>query len=315
LAESTTERIWPQKLAPVTGPFPEAKIVGTSLGMGAHGPATVDLIDSGLLSPDLMTGLTLYLLARQPRTPREEGKPSKGAPGVAGRIWVREQVTYHRPLGTRDAFVIEGAGTGRYVRKGRRYGTTESVTRDSEGKLASTNRTTGLLAYRVDESLVDAVEGQPLEDMSLPSADWKAAENNPHLAALSGVRVGTMLGGIPVVVSLDMMRARDTDNPDNPIHSDPEIALAAGLAKPIAGGSHVQAFALELLMAAWGPEILLHGALVDCRWRVPTEADVAITPRAEIVVVEPDRVEVDLDVAIGDGPVAMVGHVTIPRPA
>jgi acyl dehydratase len=287
--------------------------------MGQHGAATVALIRSGNLPPDLMTGLTLFLIARQTRPPsRESGNESnqkrKGAPGVSGRVWVRERVTYHRPIAVGDPFVVEGASTGRHIRKGRRYATTESSTHDSAGNLVATNLTTGLLAYRADENLEDSVEGLPLDEMTTPEPDWRVAGNNPHLAALEKVEVGEILGGDSFDISLAMMAARDTDNPDNPIHSDPEAARAAGLRKPIAGGNHVQAFAFEPLMDRWGPEVLLHGACVDTRWKAPTESDVAVTPRAEVIAVRPDRIEVALEVRITDGPIAMVASVVIPRP-
>ena len=323
--------IWPQPLQPVSGPYPENKLRGVAEGMGDAAPATLALIETGLLSPDMMTQFTLYLLARQPRSPRKSktaasntsetidasdtSKAAKGAPGVAGRIWAREQVTYHCPVASAEPFVIEGASTGRHVRKGRRYATTACATVDREGRRIGTNLTTGLLAYRVDEGLADSVEGQPLEDTETPRPDWDTAPNNPHLDALAAAEVGEVLGGHPLVMSLAMMAARDTDDPDNPIHSDPKVARAAGLAKPIAGGSHVQAFALELLMARFGPQVLLHGTHVDTRWKAPTEADVSITPRAEITAVEKDRVEATIEVRLTRGPVAMAGRLVIPRPA
>ena len=150
--------------------------------------------------------------------------------------------------------------------------------------------------------------------MDVVGADREAAKENPHRDRLATARVGEVLGGVPMIMSLEMMAARDTDNPDNPIHSDPELARAAGLAKPIAGGSHVQAFALELLMARFGPQVLLHGAHVDTSWKAPTESDTSITPSAVITSVDAHAVKADLEVRLTEGPVAMVGRVTIPRP-
>jgi acyl dehydratase len=311
---SKVEATWPRPLVTVKGPYPPTKVEGASAGMGTAGPATVALYRSGLLAPDMMSGLTLYLIARQPHAYKSVSKSGekkstgknptekKGAPGVSGGIWVREQAVYHRPILATDEFSIEGANTGRQLRKGRHYSTTESVTYDSTGRRASTNRTTGLISYHVDETLEDGVEGQSLENMSEPSADWTRAAENPHLSELDEARVGDVLGGEKIVVSLEMMVARDTDNPDNPIHSDPQSAIAAGLKNPIAGGSHVQAFALELLMARWGSEVLLHGAYVDCGWKMPTEAGDAITPRAEVVDVRPDRVELAFHYALDSCP-------------
>jgi len=320
-ASTNNDSTWPRTLSSVTGPYPTAKVEGAALGMGEVGPANVALHRSGILPPDLMTGLTLYLIARQPRreAPPDSREPhaengKRGAPGVSGSIWVRERAIYHRPIPSTDAFHVDGAQIGRHIRKGRRYASTWSKTVDSAGRLAGTNRTTGLVSYRVDNSLKDRVEGQGPDETPDLGADWTHAQDNPHLRELSDARVGQVLGGDSFVVSLAMMAARDTDNPDNPIHSDPASARAAGLKKPIAGGSHVQAFALELLMARFGPQVLLHGAYVDCRWKRPTEAEDAITPRAEVIEVRADRVAFSLEVRHETGPIAMVGSVVIPRP-
>ena len=108
------------------------------------------------------------------------------------------------------------------------------------------------------------------------------------------------------------MEARDTKKPDNPIHSDPELARKAGLSRPIAGGSHVLAFALEPIMAAAGPEALVHGASFDVRWKAPVYADLVIRPVAEVIEAEQDRVTFQLTATLEDGATAMTGTVTVP---
>lgn len=306
---------WPRVYETVRGPYPEAKIAGVIAGMGGHAPTLVGLLESGTLSPDLMTQFSLFLVARQPRTPRPAGAPrKKGAPGVAGKVWARERVTYHRPVAVDDAFSIEGSDTGRHVRKHRRYATTISTTCDEAGRRVATNATTGLLSYRPDPSLEDGVEGVSGDLLEVDGPDWQAAAANPHQSALATAEVGEVLGGRPMIMSLAMMAARDTDDPDNPIHSDPEVAKRAGLARPIAGGSHVHCFALEAIAARFGAESMLWGAHVDTRWKAPVECDVEMTPRATITAVESDRVELAFEIALADERVACSGRVTIPRP-
>lgn len=304
---------WPQPLESVDGPMSEARLEGAATGMGDHGPATRSLVEAGFVPPDLICGMTLFLLGRQPRRPRQSDEPErKGAPGVAGGVWVRERYTIHRPLPRSEVFRVAGESTGRHVRKGRRYGTTSSHTVDAAGRPVATNLTTGLLSYKADPDLADEVEGLPADDTPAPGPDHEAATRNPHLDRLAGVSAGDRLGGTEMVVSLAMMAARDTENPDNPIHSDPEEAKRAGLARPIAGGSHVLAFALEPLLASWGSEVLSHGANFDVRWKAPTEADVSIVPTAVVRSVDPTAIVVDLEVTLGSGPVAMVATVTVP---
>ncbi len=304
---------WPQQLAPVSGPFSAERIDGAAQGMGSFGPATRSITSQGLVAPDLICGMTLFLLARQPR-PARERRPTKASP-IAGGVWVREQFTIHRPLDRADAFTVSGASTGRYVRSGRRYGTTTSTTVDSAGRPVATNLTTGLLSYRAEAGLSDDVEGLPLEQTPGPEPDRVAAQANPHLDALRSATVGDRLGGDEVTVSLAMMAARDTSSPDNPIHSDPEEARKAGLDRPIAGGSHVLSFAIEPLLATWGTGVLFHGSRFDIRWKAPTHADVAIVATATVSLVTDEAIEVELDVALHDGTTAMVGTITIPMPA
>jgi hypothetical protein len=75
---------FPRTLAQVVGPYPAAKIHGAAEGMGVYGGATRALVKQGLLVPDLITGMTLALLAKQPRKPRADGEQK--ASGVAGRV-------------------------------------------------------------------------------------------------------------------------------------------------------------------------------------------------------------------------------------
>lgn len=301
---------FPRELTPVSGPYLPAKVAGAAVGMGTYGEATRALVAQGLLQPDLITGMTLALLAKQPRKPKPTGE--KRASGVAGRVWVRERFTIHHPIANDDPWVVSGSSTGTYVRKGRSYSTTVSQSHTSSGELFATNLTTGLFSYRADPTLEDSVQGQPIEDTPAPLADHRAAANNPHLEAIASATVGQVLGDLEVPMTLAMMTARDTDNPDNPIHSDPNEAKKAGLARPIAGGSHVMSFAVEAVLAAWGPQALLHGANFDIRWKAPTEDDTRIVPTATVTAVEADRVELDLQVDLVDGPTTMVGKLVVP---
>ena len=301
---------FPRKLAEVAGPFPAAKIHGAAAGMGECGDATRALVADGQLQPDLITGMTLALLAKQPRKQRPDG--TKKASGVAGRVWVREQFTIHRPIAHDDVWLVEGESTGAYVRKGRSYSITASRSHTSASERFATNLTTGLFSYKPNPDLKDSVQGLPIDETPAPKPDWQAAAANPHSAAIRAVTIGRVFGGDRVLVSLAMMAARDTDNPDNPIHSDPEQAKKAGLAQPIAGGSHVLSFALEAVMATLGTQVLMHGAHFDIRWKAPTENDVYIVPTATVVAAEPDRLVLDLQVDLDSGPTAMVGTLTIP---
>ncbi len=303
---------WPRALAEASGPMRTDKLDGAAEGMGEWGPETRSLAAEGLIPPDMMTGLTLFLLSSQPR--RGTQSIPGGGGGVAGGVWVRERFTIHQPLRRDEAFTVSGESVGRHVHKGRRYGTNRCETRTATGEAAASNLTTGLLAYRVEAGLADGVEGVAPDAIEAPGPNWAAARNNPCLAALAALREGDSFGDQAVTVSLALMEARDTKKPDNPIHSDPELARKAGLARPIAGGSHVLAFALELIMQAAGRQSLLHGAAFDIRWKAPVHADAIIHPHATITEARDDRVVFAVDAVLEDGAVAMTGQVTVPLP-
>ncbi len=303
---------WPRPLTDAQGPIRTDKLDGAAEGMGEWGTETRALAAEGIVPPDMMTGLTLFLLSSQPRNPEKKQKIPGGGGGVAGGVWVRERFTIHQPLARDDAFTVRGASEGRHVHKSRRYGTNSCETLNAAGERVATNLTTGLLAYKVQEGLADGVEGRAPDEVEAPQPDWTAAAGNPCREQLLALEEGAELGGAAVRVGLDLMEARDTKKPDNPIHSDPELAKKAGLARPIAGGSHVLAFALEVIMAEVGRQSLLHGAHFDVRWKAPVYADTVIHPHARVTEVRDDRVVFDIDAVLESGATAMTGQVVVP---
>ncbi|MCP5181818.1 MAG: MaoC family dehydratase [Pseudomonadales bacterium] len=303
---------WPKPLREARGPIRAAKLDGAAEGMGEWGRECRALAADGLVPPDMLTAMTLFILSSQPRDPEKKQAIPGGGGGVAGGVWVRERYTIHRPLRRDEVFTVRGNSEGRHVHKARRYGTTSSETFNAAGERVATNLTTGLLSYKVQDGLADGVEGRAPDDIPSPRPDWSVAANNPCRDALGALQVGQALGGYPVTVSLALMEARDTKNPDNPIHSDPELARKAGLSKPIAGGSHVLSFALEPILQAVGRQALLHGAAFDIRWKAPVYADRVMTPHARVAAVGADRVVFDVDAVLDDGATAMTGQITVP---
>ncbi len=303
---------WPKTLRPAAGPMRADKLDGAAQGMGRYGEQTRALAAEGLVPPDMMTGLTLFLLSSQPRDPEQRKAMPGGGGGVAGGVWVRERFTIHRPLARDEAFSVAGESVGRHVHKGRRYGTNRCETVNAAGDRVASNITTGLLAYKVQQGLQDGIEGVDPDTLDGAAADWRSAPHNPCLAQLKALQEGEEFGGHEVLVGLDLMEARDTKKPDNPIHSDPELARKAGLSKPIAGGSHVLSFALEVIMQQAGAHSLLHGAAFDIRWKAPVYADSVMYPRARVAEKTDDRVVFDVDATLESGATAMVGQVTVP---
>ena len=305
----------PQVLTPIEGPLPEGICEGSVLGLGDQGQGVKALVDLGWVPPDVLTGMTLHLLARQPRTPRSseprKGEPQKGA--IEGGVWVREQVTYHTPMRAGESVVVTGESVRRFSRKGRRYGVTLAETVGDDGRLLVSNCTTGLLSYRKEAGLEDAHEGAGESDLSLPAPDWRTAAANPCLPRLAKVREGEVITGERARVTLIMMQQRDAGRDDNPIHTDPAVAEREGLAAPIAGGSHVLSFIQNRLMEAWGPECLLYGAHFDVRWIGQTFAESHVVPSARVVEVRPDRIGCEIEVE-GEDRTLLRGKMILPLP-
>ncbi len=309
---SDSSQTWPKRLQPALGPMRADKLEGAALGMGQWGEQLQSLASQGYVPPDVMTGLTLFILGNQPRHPSKvQAIPGAGG-GVAGGVWVRERFTIHRPLARAEVFRVAGEAVGRHVHKGRRYGTNRCETYNAQGERVASNLTTGLLAYSVEETLEDQLEGESPDSTSAPAPDWSVAANNPELPKLHQFAPGDSFGGYPVTVGIDLMRARDTAKPDNPIHSDPELARKAGLSKPIAGGAHVLAFPLEVILKQAGAHALFHGANFDIRWKAPVYADLVLIPRATVVSASADLLHFEIDAKLESGTLAMVGQVKIP---
>lgn len=306
------DRHYPYALVAVPFAIPVETARNAAASLGREGTATDALVDAGLVPADVIAAATLFLLGGQPRA--ESSPPaSKDAStsGVAGGVWVREQFTVHRPVAISEPLEVRGAIARSFARKGRQYTVSTSQTFDAGGALVVSSCTTGLVRYRPDPALADGDDGVPDADVHRAGVDAARCLENPALESLCAARPGASFVVDPVEVTLEMMRRRDGGRSRNPIHTEPEEARRAGLAAPIAGGTHVMAFTLEALMRAWGPESLLHGAAFDARWHSPVHAGKRIEPRATVTAADADRVEVGLEVAC-EGATAMTGSVVVP---
>ena len=78
---------WPKALVPAEGPMRADKVAGAAEGMGSWGTECQGLFDEGYLQPDLLTGLTLFILGNQPRDPAQKQKIPGAGGGVAGGVW------------------------------------------------------------------------------------------------------------------------------------------------------------------------------------------------------------------------------------
>ena len=285
------------------------------LSLGAEARASRSLLEEGFVAPDVLAGMTLFLLAGQPRrtAPATGQNASAKGRGIAGSVWVREHFTVHRPARVGEAIEVTGAVERAYSKRGRRYSVTVSETRSASGTLLASNCTTGLASFRRDGLQADSSEGLGEQAVRRPTSDAAAASTNPAVDFLRTLKVGDEIRGSVTPVLLEQMQRRDGGTGRNPIHTNEEAARQAGLAQPIAGGAHVFGYLQEALMRALGSNSLLHGACFDLRWVSQVRPGDSVTPRASVSVAAPDRVEFDLRVEC-DERAAMLGSVALPLP-
>jgi acyl dehydratase len=287
----------PLALAPVELRADETWVARFLEALGVEGRAARELVEQGLAPPYALTGHSIFLAASHF--------------DVRGGVWAREQVTYHAPVRLGQTLRVQGEIERSEVRRDRRYRVMTSHTRDASGRLLVSSCTTSLARYLPDASGSGETRGRPDSEISRPRPDAAAARGNPALPALRALEPGQRVAGPECVITLEMMRAEAGPGGGNPIHTDPEAARRAGLARPIAGCSHVLAFVQEALMSELGAQVLLHGSHFDVRWTAPVPDDVPIRPWARVREPHAERVELELAVECA-GARSLAGTATIP---
>ena len=76
-----SEMTWPRPLKDAHGPMRADKLEGAAIGMGDWGIESRALAAEGWVPPDMMTGLTLFVLGSQPK-----GKSKQAMPGAGGGV-------------------------------------------------------------------------------------------------------------------------------------------------------------------------------------------------------------------------------------
>ena len=184
----TTAMNIPDSLEPVRGPFDFERVDDGVASLGPFGITTRSLVGAGVAPPDLLMGMTLALLAGQPRAHR--APDDDRASPIEGGVWVREQVTIHRPVRLDERWTVNGGTAQRFVRKGRRYGVTVAETIAADGEVLVSNRTTGLLSYQADELAVRPVGRGPGPCGGPISGDRRRASGRRTVVHAGGARRG-----------------------------------------------------------------------------------------------------------------------------
>ena len=86
-----SEMTWPRPLKDAHGPMRSDKLEGAAIGMGDWGIESRALAAEGWVPPDMMTGLTLFVLGSQPKGKSKQAMPGAGG-GVAGGVAEADEV-------------------------------------------------------------------------------------------------------------------------------------------------------------------------------------------------------------------------------
>ncbi|UCE87048.1 MAG: hypothetical protein JSU66_04755 [Deltaproteobacteria bacterium] len=156
---------------------------------------------------------------------------------------------------------VTGQAREKFVKRGRRYVVTDTVTTGAGGEPVARGTTTGVLVYAEGDTSGDASHPKPP-----PEAEPRVLE-----------RLG------PLVRSMTLEKMRLYEPPDElSIHTDDEFARAAGLPAAIATGTQFMAYIFDLLYRTYGMDAVV-GTELDVRIRLPVFAGDRVEASADLV--------------------------------
>jgi len=175
-----------------------------------------------------------------------------------------------------DELTVRGEARDKFVKRGRRYVVTETVTTNARGEVVARGTTTGVLVYAEGET----------------SGAGEGARSAPKPAPEPPPKVLEHLGPLVRTMTLDKMRLYEPPG-ELSIHTDDAFARGAGLPAAIATGTQFLAYLFDLLYRSYGMESVV-GSELDVRIRLPVFAG--------------DRVEASADLLSREGPGGRLEH-------
>jgi acyl dehydratase len=186
-----------------------------------------------------------------------------------------------------ERLCVTGQTREKFVKRGRRYVVTDTVTTGESGDVVARGTTTGVLVYS---------EGEP----SSGASPKPPPEEPPGVLGRLG----------PLVRTMTLEKMRLYERPDElSIHTDDEFARAAGLPAAIATGTQFLAYLFDLLYQSYGMDAVV-GTELDVRIRLPVFAGDRVEASADLIAREGGRLEhvVRSRVERGD---AIVGRASV----
>jgi acyl dehydratase len=221
---------------------------------------------------------------------------------ISQSVHAGQQLRVHRVPRLGERLTVSGQARDKFVKRGRRYVVTDTVTRNQRGELVARGTTTGVLVY--GEGPKPEEGGRPLEGHG-PAHRASA----PKAATEGSARIG------PLVRTMSLEKMRLYEPPDElSIHTDDDFARSVGLPAAIATGTQFLSYLFDLLYRSYGMGSLI-GTELDVRIRLPVFAGDRVEAFAEQLPHEEpgQRVEHRVHCRIDRGD-AIVGRAWVPAP-
>jgi acyl dehydratase len=188
-----------------------------------------------------------------------------------------------------DRLTVTGVARDKFVKRGRRYVVSETHTANARGEEIVRGLMTGVLVYG---------EGETERDGGTPATS-APPEPPPVL---------TKLGPLVRTMTREHMILYEPPGEVN-IHTDDEVARAAGLPAAIATGTLFLGYVFDLLYQTYGMRSLV-GTALDVRIRLPVFAGDRLETIADVIDRERGRTEHAVAVRGPRGDV-IVGHASV----
>jgi acyl dehydratase len=194
---------------------------------------------------------------------------------ISQSVHAGQRIQVHQVPRIGDRLTVSGQARDKFVKRGRRYVVTDTVTNDSRGEVVARGTTTGVLVYG---------EGDP-RDEDRGNAPRSAA---PEASA----EVVERIGPLKRTMTLEKMRLYEPPG-ELSIHTDDDFARGVGLPAAIATGTQFLAYVFDLIYRTYGMGSVV-GTELDVRIRLPVFAG--------------DRIETSADRLSREGPGGSLEH-------
>jgi acyl dehydratase len=176
-----------------------------------------------------------------------------------------------------EELTVRGEARDKFVKRGRRYVVTETLTTNARGEVVARGTTTGVVVY-AEGATEGAAEGAP---EGAGQGAGQGERTAPKPAPEPPPKVLEHLSPLVRTMTLDKMRLYEPPG-EVSIHTDDAFARSAGLPAAIATGTQFLAYLFDLLYRSYGMQAVV-GSELDVRIRLPVFAGDRVEAAADLL--------------------------------